>query len=87
MFGIYWMHWWSSVRWWHLDLRKNTKKKKKGYFVDNCRENGAGKNLNTIKSLRVLRVLRPLKTINRVPKLKAVFDCVITSLSNVLTIL
>ena len=31
---------------------------------------GAGKNLNTIKSLRVLRVLRPLKTINRVPKLK-----------------
>ncbi|UJR27700.1 hypothetical protein I4U23_008977 [Adineta vaga] len=50
-------------------------------------ENGAGKNLNTIKSLRVLRVLRPLKTINRVPKLKAVFDCVITSLSNVLTIL
>ncbi len=30
----------------------------------------AGKNLNTIKSLRVLRVLRPLKTINRVPKLK-----------------
>lgn len=56
-------------------------------IVDYCRENGAGKNLNTIKSLRVLRVLRPLKTINRVPKLKAVFDCVITSLSNVLTIL
>ena len=51
------------------------------------RKNAAGKNLNTIKSLRVLRVLRPLKTINRVPKLKAVFDCVITSLSNVLTIL
>ncbi|KAK6980046.1 voltage-dependent calcium channel type A subunit alpha-1, partial [Biomphalaria glabrata] len=48
---------------------------------------GAGKNLNTIKSLRVLRVLRPLKTINRVPKLKAVFDCVVNSLKNVSNIL
>ncbi|KAK3783093.1 hypothetical protein RRG08_054985 [Elysia crispata] len=47
----------------------------------------AGKNLNTIKSLRVLRVLRPLKTINRVPKLKAVFDCVVNSLKNVINIL
>ncbi|CAG5127135.1 unnamed protein product, partial [Candidula unifasciata] len=47
----------------------------------------AGKNLNTIKSLRVLRVLRPLKTINRVPKLKAVFDCVVNSLKNVSNIL
>ncbi|XP_041370317.1 voltage-dependent calcium channel type A subunit alpha-1-like isoform X4 [Gigantopelta aegis] len=47
----------------------------------------AGKNLNTIKSLRVLRVLRPLKTINRVPKLKAVFDCVVHSLKNVSQIL
>ena len=47
----------------------------------------AGKNLNTIKSLRVLRVLRPLKTINRVPKLKAVFDCVVNSLKNVLNIM
>ncbi|XP_048245637.1 voltage-dependent calcium channel type A subunit alpha-1-like isoform X9 [Haliotis rufescens] len=47
----------------------------------------AGKNLNTIKSLRVLRVLRPLKTINRVPKLKAVFDCVVHSLKNVSNIL
>nr|KAG5712091.1 hypothetical protein BaRGS_020817 [Batillaria attramentaria] len=47
----------------------------------------AGKNLNTIKSLRVLRVLRPLKTINRVPKLKAVFDCVFNSLKNVSNIL
>lgn len=56
-------------------------------LLDIFSENGAGKNLSTIKSLRVLRVLRPLKTINRVPKLKAVFDCVITSLSNVLTIL
>lgn len=47
----------------------------------------ANKNLNTIKSLRVLRVLRPLKTINRVPKLKAVFNCVINSLKNVFNIL
>ncbi|KAK2174860.1 hypothetical protein NP493_771g00002 [Ridgeia piscesae] len=45
------------------------------------------KNLNTIKSLRVLRVLRPLKTINRVPKLKAVFDCVVNSLKNVINIM
>ena len=47
----------------------------------------AGKNLNTIKSLRVLRVLRPLKALNRVPKLKAVFDCVVNSLKNVFNIL
>ncbi|XP_036367714.1 voltage-dependent calcium channel type A subunit alpha-1 isoform X2 [Octopus sinensis] len=47
----------------------------------------AGGNLNTIKSLRVLRVLRPLKTINRIPKLKAVFDCVVNSLKNVSNIL
>uniref|UniRef100_A0A5K3ES58 Voltage-gated calcium channel subunit alpha Cav2.2 n=1 Tax=Mesocestoides corti TaxID=53468 RepID=A0A5K3ES58_MESCO len=47
----------------------------------------ASKNLGTIKSLRVLRVLRPLKTIRRVPKLKAVFDCVVSSLKNVLNIL
>jgi len=46
-----------------------------------------GQNLNTMKSLRVLRVLRPLKTIRRVPKLKAVFDCVVTSLKNVFNIL
>jgi len=32
-------------------------------------------------------VLRPLKTIKRVPKLKAVFDCVINSLKNVINIL
>ncbi|GBP83736.1 Voltage-dependent calcium channel type A subunit alpha-1 [Eumeta japonica] len=44
---------------------------------------GAGQNLSTIKSLRVLRVLRPLKTIKRVPKLKAVFDCVVNSLKNI----
>ncbi|XP_046908927.2 voltage-dependent calcium channel type A subunit alpha-1 isoform X7 [Dermatophagoides farinae] len=48
---------------------------------------GAASSLSVIKSLRVLRVLRPLKTIKRVPKLKAVFDCVITSLKNVFNIL
>ncbi|XP_048457962.1 probable voltage-dependent R-type calcium channel subunit alpha-1E [Rhincodon typus] len=47
----------------------------------------SGKDINTIKSLRVLRVLRPLKTIKRLPKLKAVFDCVVTSLKNVFNIL
>lgn len=30
---------------------------------------------------------RPLKTIKRVPKLKAVFDCVVNSLKNVFNIL
>ncbi len=35
----------------------------------------------------MLRVLRPLKTIKRVPKLKAVFDCVVNSLKNVFNIL
>ncbi|KAI1305266.1 Voltage-dependent calcium channel type A subunit alpha-1 [Halotydeus destructor] len=50
-------------------------------------DTAATANLSTIKSLRVLRVLRPLKTIKRVPKLKAVFDCVVTSLKNVFNIL
>ncbi|XP_055964118.1 LOW QUALITY PROTEIN: voltage-dependent R-type calcium channel subunit alpha-1E [Sorex fumeus] len=45
------------------------------------------RDIKTIKSLRVLRVLRPLKTIKRLPKLKAVFDCVVTSLKNVFNIL
>ena len=40
-----------------------------------------------LKSVELLRVLRPLKTINRIPKLKAVFDCVIISLKNVFNIL
>lgn len=44
------------------------------YIYQNSDSQGAGKNLNTIKSLRVLRVLRPLKTINRVPKLKVVIS-------------
>lgn len=43
--------------------------------------------LGVIKSLRVLRVLRPLKTIKRLPKLKAVFMCVINAFKNVMTIL
>ena len=34
-----------------------------------------------------LIVFRPLKTINRIPKLKAVFDCVLISLKNVFNIL
>uniref|UniRef100_UPI00063CE1C3 voltage-dependent N-type calcium channel subunit alpha-1B-like n=1 Tax=Odobenus rosmarus divergens TaxID=9708 RepID=UPI00063CE1C3 len=46
-----------------------------------------GKDINTTKSLRVLHVLRPLKTIKCLPKLKAVFDCVVNSLKNVLNIL
>ncbi|XP_078326074.1 voltage-dependent calcium channel type A subunit alpha-1-like isoform X6 [Crassostrea virginica] len=59
------------------------------FFFDNTNvpRDTATKNLNTIKSMRVLRVLRPLKTINRVPKLKAVFDCVVNSLKNVANIL
>ncbi|GAA54580.1 voltage-dependent calcium channel type A subunit alpha-1 [Clonorchis sinensis] len=57
------------------------------FVVRHMGGNTSAKNLNTIKSLRVLRVLRPLKTINRVPKLKAVFDCVVSSLKNVSNIL
>ncbi len=37
--------------------------------------------------MKLLRVLRPLKMVNRVPALKAVFDCVLTSLKNVANIL
>ena len=37
--------------------------------------------------MKLLRVLRPLKMINRVPALKAVFDCVMISLKNVFNIL
>ncbi|KAM4605319.1 LOW QUALITY PROTEIN: voltage-dependent R-type calcium channel subunit alpha-1E [Polymixia lowei] len=53
----------------------------------NVNRNNKGRDIKTIKSLRVLRVLRPLKTIKRLPKLKAVFDCVVTSLKNVFNIL
>ncbi|KAF7651276.1 hypothetical protein LDENG_00113200 [Lucifuga dentata] len=53
----------------------------------NVMGNNKGRDIKTIKSLRVLRVLRPLKTIKRLPKLKAVFDCVVTSLKNVFNIL
>lgn len=37
--------------------------------------------------MKLLRVLRPLKMVNRVPALKAVFDCVVISLKNVANIL
>uniref|UniRef100_A0A8C2I2S2 Calcium channel, voltage-dependent, R type, alpha 1E subunit b n=1 Tax=Cyprinus carpio TaxID=7962 RepID=A0A8C2I2S2_CYPCA len=61
------------------------------YFLFQMRSiflvNNKGRDIKTIKSLRVLRVLRPLKTIKRLPKLKAVFDCVVTSLKNVFNIL
>ncbi|CAH8442932.1 unnamed protein product [Schistosoma intercalatum] len=59
----------------------------RAYTLKGRAGHGSSKNLSTIKSLRVLRVLRPLKTIRRVPKLKAVFDCVVSSLKNVCIIL
>jgi voltage-dependent calcium channel N type alpha-1B len=37
-----------------------------------------------LKSMKLLRVLRPLKMINRVPALKAVFDCVMISLRSLI---
>ena len=40
-----------------------------------------------VKVLRVLRVLRPLKAVNKSKKLKAVFQCMIFSLKNVINIL
>ncbi|CAL8308262.1 unnamed protein product [Lota lota] len=58
-----------------------------GALVSFALTNNKGRDIKTIKSLRVLRVLRPLKTIKRLPKLKAVFDCVVTSLKNVFNIL
>ncbi|XP_018609179.1 voltage-dependent R-type calcium channel subunit alpha-1E-like isoform X2 [Scleropages formosus] len=57
------------------------------FALTNLMGNNKGRDIKTIKSLRVLRVLRPLKTIKRLPKLKAVFDCVVTSLKNVFNIL
>ncbi|XP_044054404.1 voltage-dependent R-type calcium channel subunit alpha-1E isoform X4 [Siniperca chuatsi] len=57
------------------------------FALSNVIGNNKGRDIKTIKSLRVLRVLRPLKTIKRLPKLKAVFDCVVTSLKNVFNIL
>ena len=49
-----------------------------------CRGTPTGQKL---KSVKLLRVLRPLKMVNRVPALKAVFDCVVSSLKNVFNIL
>eukprot|EP00111_Clytia_hemisphaerica_P002564 TCONS_00007303-protein len=40
-----------------------------------------------VKVLRVLRVLRPFKAINKTKKLKAVFQCMVYSLKNVINIL
>ncbi|XP_075844393.1 voltage-dependent R-type calcium channel subunit alpha-1E isoform X5 [Microtus pennsylvanicus] len=57
------------------------------FALANALGTNKGRDIKTIKSLRVLRVLRPLKTIKRLPKLKAVFDCVVTSLKNVFNIL
>nr|KAF6396282.1 calcium voltage-gated channel subunit alpha1 E [Rousettus aegyptiacus] len=57
------------------------------FALANALGSNKGRDIKTIKSLRVLRVLRPLKTIKRLPKLKAVFDCVVTSLKNVFNIL
>ncbi|XP_039623265.1 voltage-dependent R-type calcium channel subunit alpha-1E isoform X4 [Polypterus senegalus] len=57
------------------------------FALANVMGTNKGRDIKTIKSLRVLRVLRPLKTIKRLPKLKAVFDCVVTSLKNVFNIL
>uniref|UniRef100_A0A672P8U9 Calcium voltage-gated channel subunit alpha1 E n=1 Tax=Sinocyclocheilus grahami TaxID=75366 RepID=A0A672P8U9_SINGR len=57
------------------------------FALTNVMGSNTGRDIKTIKSLRVLRVLRPLKTIKRLPKLKAVFDCVVTSLKNVFNIL
>ncbi|KAM9325782.1 voltage-dependent R-type calcium channel subunit alpha-1E [Gastrophryne carolinensis] len=57
------------------------------FALSNVLGTNKGRDIKTIKSLRVLRVLRPLKTIKRLPKLKAVFDCVVTSLKNVFNIL
>jgi len=42
---------------------------------------------DNLKMIKLLRVLRPLKMVNRVPALKAVFDCVVSSLKNVSNIL
>ena len=47
----------------------------------------AGTDVGFIKTLRVFRVLRPLKSIQRIPKLQAVFNGFITSLVNVFPIL
>jgi len=46
-----------------------------------------GSDLGFIKTLRVFRVLRPLKSVQRLPKLQAVFNGFITSIVNVAPIL
>ena len=46
-----------------------------------------GTTATVIKSLRIVRVLRPLKTVRRIPKLQAVFSCLIAALSRVVNVL
>ena len=50
-------------------------------------ESASPQSQKIVKVLRVLRVLRPLKAVNKSKKLKAVFQCMIFSLKNVINIL
>ena len=50
-------------------------------------ETASPQSQKVVKVLRVLRVLRPLKAVNKSKKLKAVFNCMIYSLKNVINIL
>ena len=43
--------------------------------------------IQVVKILKLLRVLRPLKSVNKSKKLKAVFQCMIYSVKNVINIL
>lgn len=50
-------------------------------------ESASPESQKIVKVLRVLRVLRPLKAVNKSKKLKAVFQCMVFSLKNVINIL
>ena len=50
-------------------------------------ESASPESQKIVKVLRVLRVLRPLKAVNKSKKLKAVFQCMVYSLKNVINIL
>eukprot|EP00794_Sanderia_malayensis_P006128 gene6128-6833_t len=50
-------------------------------------ESASPESQKVVKVLRVLRVLRPLKAVNKSKKLKAVFQCMIFSLKNVINVL
>ena len=54
------------------------------YVIDAYIDDAEG--TKAVKILRILRVLRPLKSINRLPKLKAVFDCVVNSVVDVVVV-